>query len=75
MNFISLFTTSLALVPFAMAVPAQNEITIAGSSCQIKGGDKIANQACKNTCQEQGPEWTGGYCDNKQICHCTFGDM
>lgn len=49
MKFVYLFTTSLALVPFAMAVPAQNEITIAGTSCQIKGGDKIANQACKNT--------------------------
>ncbi|KAL5361698.1 hypothetical protein BJX96DRAFT_152576 [Aspergillus floccosus] len=75
MSLFSLFIISVALVPFGMAIPAQNEITIAGTSCQIAGGDQIANLACKNTCQAQGPEWTGGYCDKKQICHCTFGDM
>ncbi|KAL4893913.1 hypothetical protein BDV59DRAFT_176430 [Aspergillus ambiguus] len=75
MNPSSLLLLSLTLVPFGICTPTQNEMMMAGTSCQIQGGDNAANLACKAAWQEQGPEWTGGYCDDKQICHCTFGEM
>ncbi|PYH64731.1 uncharacterized protein BO88DRAFT_408060 [Aspergillus vadensis CBS 113365] len=55
------------------ALAALMEIMLSNStSCQIRGGDDIANLACRNTCIEQGGGWTGGFCDDQQICHCTF---
>ncbi|OOG01076.1 hypothetical protein ASPCADRAFT_126079 [Aspergillus carbonarius ITEM 5010] len=62
----------LALCLPALATPLM-EVTLSNStSCQTYGGDSIANLACRNTCIEQGEGWTGGFCDDQQICHCTF---
>ncbi|KAE8310794.1 hypothetical protein BDV41DRAFT_543936 [Aspergillus transmontanensis] len=73
MKLFCLFT-SAALASLAMGKPLRDVILSADSSCQVQGGDEAANLACRVTCINQGPGWTGGYCDDKQICHCTFGD-
>ncbi|KAE8353271.1 hypothetical protein BDV28DRAFT_133415 [Aspergillus coremiiformis] len=66
--------TAISLASLAMAIPLTDVILSAATSCQVSGGSDIANLACRVTCINQAPGWTGGYCDEKQICHCTFGD-
>ncbi|KAE8147400.1 hypothetical protein BDV25DRAFT_142786 [Aspergillus avenaceus] len=64
---------SIAFLPLVLGVPLRDAVLKSDTSCQVEGGDDIANLTCRNTCIRQGPGWSGGYCDEKQICHCTVG--
>ncbi|KAB8238832.1 hypothetical protein ETB97_000975 [Aspergillus alliaceus] len=55
-----------------MGIPLRDIVLSADTSCQVHGGDDIADVTCRTTCINQGSGWTGGYCDDQQICHCTF---
>ncbi|KAF9887549.1 hypothetical protein FE257_010127 [Aspergillus nanangensis] len=70
--FLPLFLLASTLASLVGSIPIQNDVMITSTSCQVEGGDDIANLVCTNTCKGQGPSWTGGYCDQEQICHCTF---
>ncbi|PYH90642.1 hypothetical protein BO71DRAFT_333999 [Aspergillus ellipticus CBS 707.79] len=61
--------TTLYVLAFCLPVwsaPLAELILSNSTSCQVRGGDAIANLACRNTCIEQGDGWTGGFCDDKQ---------
>ncbi|OJK00433.1 hypothetical protein ASPACDRAFT_43020 [Aspergillus aculeatus ATCC 16872] len=67
--------STLCSLVLASAVPLASKSTALGvalaaaqKSCQTPGGIQIANLACRNT----GGGWTGGFCDDQGICHCTF---
>ncbi|RAH43670.1 uncharacterized protein BO95DRAFT_465811 [Aspergillus brunneoviolaceus CBS 621.78] len=71
--------STLCSLVLASAVPLATKSTALGvalaaaqKSCQTPGGIQIANLACRNTCIAQGGGWTGGFCDDQEICHCTF---
>ncbi|PYI17074.1 hypothetical protein BO99DRAFT_445000 [Aspergillus violaceofuscus CBS 115571] len=73
--------STLCSLVLASAVPLTTKSTALGvalaaaqKSCQTPGGIQIANLACRNTCIAQGGGWTGGFCDDQGICHCTFHD-
>ncbi|PWY81920.1 hypothetical protein BO70DRAFT_396705 [Aspergillus heteromorphus CBS 117.55] len=72
----AMLTLTLYILAFclpAFSIPLREILLTKSTSCQVYGGNGIANLTCRNTCIEQGDGWTGGFCDDKQICHCTFG--